>query len=42
MALQYNIPYITTVAGARATVSGIEAIKHKKIRLRSIQEYYKK
>ncbi len=40
-ALQHNIPYTTTVAGARATVNAIEIMVKKQINVKSIQEYHK-
>ena len=40
-ALQYGIPYTTTVAGARAVVNAIEMLKKKKISIKSIQEYHR-
>jgi carbamoyl-phosphate synthase large subunit len=40
-ALQHNIPYTTTVAGARATVNAIEIMMKKQINVKSIQEYHK-
>nr|HID59707.1 carbamoyl-phosphate synthase large subunit [Desulfobacterales bacterium] len=39
-ALEYNIPYTTTISGARATVSAIEAIKKESISILAIQDYY--
>ncbi len=39
-AVDYNIPYITTLAGAIAAVKGIEAVKKKKMTIKSIQEYH--
>ena len=39
-AIQHNIPYITTIAAAMATVEGIEEIKKKGIFLKSIQGYH--
>ncbi len=36
-AIQYGIPYITTVAGARAAASGIKAVIEGKLELKSIQ-----
>ncbi len=36
------IPYYTTMAGAKAAVSGIEALKDRSISIRSLQEYHKK
>jgi carbamoyl-phosphate synthase large subunit len=40
-AIQYGIPYITTVAGARAAASGIKAVIEGKLELKSIQSYHK-
>jgi carbamoyl-phosphate synthase large subunit len=40
-ALQYGVPYTTTVAGARAVVSAIEMLKKKKITIKPIQEYHR-
>jgi carbamoyl-phosphate synthase large subunit len=40
-ALQYGVPYTTTVAGARAVASAIEMLKKKKMTIRPIQEYHK-
>ncbi|HIP63202.1 MAG TPA: hypothetical protein EYH04_03700, partial [Archaeoglobus profundus] len=40
-AVDYGIPYITTVAGAIAAVKGIEAIKKAKMTIKTIQEYHK-
>ncbi len=40
-ALQYGIPYTTTVAGAKAVVNAIEMLKKKKVNVKSIQEYHK-
>ena len=40
-AVDYNIPYITTLAGAIAAVKGIEAVKKKKMTIKSIQEYHR-
>jgi len=39
-AVDYNVPYITTVSGAIAAVRGIEAIKKAKMTIKSIQEYH--
>ena len=41
-ALQYGVPYTTTVAGARAVVSAIESLRKKKITIKPIQEYHRK
>ncbi len=40
-AVDYGVPYITTVAGAIAAVRGIEAIKKAEMTIKSIQEYHK-
>jgi carbamoyl-phosphate synthase large subunit len=40
MAIQYKIPYITTVAAAEASVEGIEAMKKQKDLPKSLQEYH--
>ncbi len=39
-AVDYGIPYITTISGAKAAVMGIEAIKKKGMSIKSIQEYH--
>ncbi|MDD5435129.1 MAG: carbamoyl-phosphate synthase large subunit, partial [Nitrospira sp.] len=36
-----GIPYYTTMAGAKAAISGIEALKERSIVIRSLQEYHK-
>ena len=42
-AILYAVPLITTIAGAQATVNGIEnLIKRPKISVKSLQEYHKK
>ncbi len=40
-ALQYKIPFTTTISGAIAAVEAIEVLKKKKINIKSIQEYHK-
>ncbi len=40
-ALQYGVPYTTTVAGAKAVVTAIEQLQKKKINIRSIQDYHR-
>ncbi|MFH1868734.1 MAG: carbamoyl-phosphate synthase large subunit [Candidatus Omnitrophota bacterium] len=42
MAIQYKIPYITTMAAARAAVEGIKAALSAKIVPKALQDYYKK
>jgi carbamoyl-phosphate synthase large subunit len=39
-ALQYNIPIVTTIPGASATVEGIAALIKGEIGVRSLQEYH--
>ncbi len=39
-AVDYGIPYITTIAGALAAVKAIDAIKRKSMTVKSIQEYH--
>jgi carbamoyl-phosphate synthase large subunit len=41
MAIQYKIPYITTMAAARASVEGIESFKKYRHKPISLQEYHK-
>ena len=40
-AIQYKVPYITTMAAAEASVEGIEAIKRQKLQPKSLQEYHR-
>ncbi len=40
LALQYGIPCITTIPGARAAVSGIRALKEDTFNVASLQEYH--
>ncbi len=40
-ALQYGVPFTTTVSGAKAVVNAIEMLRKKKINIRSLQEYHK-
>ncbi|MBL7119643.1 MAG: carbamoyl-phosphate synthase large subunit [Dehalococcoidia bacterium] len=41
MAIQYKIPYITSMAAAEASIEGIEAVKKRKTLPKSLQEYHK-
>jgi carbamoyl-phosphate synthase large subunit len=41
LAIQYKIPYVTTMAAARATVDGIESVKKSKSEPKSLQEYHR-
>jgi carbamoyl-phosphate synthase large subunit len=39
-ALKYNIPYVTTIAGALAMSKGISALRQKKLSVKPLQEYH--
>jgi carbamoyl-phosphate synthase large subunit len=39
--LRYGLPYATTLSGAAAIASGIEALIKRKLTVRSLQEYHK-
>lgn len=41
-ALQHGLPYYTTMPGARAAVTAIEATLNKRLTIRSLQEYHHK
>jgi len=41
MAIQYKIPYITSMAAAKASVEGIEAAKKENIAPKALQDYHK-
>ena len=41
-ALQYKVPFTTTISGAIAVVNAIEMLKNKKVNIKSIQEYHKR
>ncbi len=40
-AVLYDIPLVTTIAGAQATVNAIEALSKKSLSVKSLQEYHK-
>jgi carbamoyl-phosphate synthase large subunit len=40
-ALQYRVPFTTTISGATAAVHAIESLKKKQVHIESIQEYHK-
>jgi carbamoyl-phosphate synthase large subunit len=40
-ALQYGVPYSTTIAGARAVANAIKMLRKKKVSVKSIQEYHR-
>jgi len=39
-ALEYELPYFTTVAGALAAVEAIDALKKEELRVAALQDYY--
>lgn len=41
-ALQYKVPFTTTITGALAAVNAIERLKKGKVHIKSIQDYHKK
>jgi carbamoyl-phosphate synthase large subunit len=42
-AILYNVPLVTTISGAQATVNGIENLsKRKRLSVKSLQEYHRK
>ena len=41
-ALTLNVPYTTTLAGAKATVSAIRSMNREELQVRTIQEYHEK
>jgi carbamoyl-phosphate synthase large subunit len=40
-ALQYRVPFTTTISGAKAAVNAIEMLKKKRVHIKSIQEYHR-
>ena len=42
LAIQYKIPYMTTIAAASATAEGIKEARHGESPLKSLQEYLQK
>ena len=40
-ALQYNVTYTTTIAGAKAAINAIEVMLKKEMSIKSLQEYHK-
>ena len=40
-ALELRLPYFTTMAGAKAAVEGIHALKHEKFEVRALQDYHR-
>ena len=42
LAVNYGIPYYTTIRGAQAAVMAIESMRRKRLSVKSLQEYHKK
>jgi carbamoyl-phosphate synthase large subunit len=42
VAVAHNVPLITTISGAAASVNGIEALLKEEIQVKSLQEYHQK
>jgi len=42
VAVAHNVPLITTISGAAASVNGIEALLKEEVHVKSLQEYHKK
>jgi carbamoyl-phosphate synthase large subunit len=40
-AIMQNIPIVTTLSGAKATVNGLEAVKKKGFKVKALQDYHK-
>ena len=40
-ALELRLPYFTTMAGAKAAVEGIEALKNQPFEVRALQDYHR-
>ncbi|OVA14286.1 Carbamoyl-phosphate synthetase large subunit-like [Macleaya cordata] len=40
MALAYKVPIITTVAGAKASVEAIKSMKHNKVKMIALQDFF--
>ena len=40
-ALELRLPYFTTMAGAKAAVEGIYALKHESFEVRALQDYHR-
>jgi carbamoyl-phosphate synthase large subunit len=41
VAVAHNVPLITTISGAAASVNGIEALLKEEIQVKPLQEYHK-
>ena len=39
-ALDYHLPYSTTITGALSMVKAIETVRHRAIKVKSVQEYF--
>ncbi len=40
-AAKYRVPIVTTLSAAQATVQGIQALRKKPLKVRSLQEHYR-
>ncbi len=41
MAIQKKVPYVTTIAAAEASITGIEAVKKEELVVKPLQDFYK-
>jgi carbamoyl-phosphate synthase large subunit len=41
VAVAHNVPLITTISGAAASVNGIEALLKEEVHVKSLQEYHR-
>jgi carbamoyl-phosphate synthase large subunit len=39
LAVELGIPYVTTLAGARAALNAIEAVKEKELKVKSLNDH---
>jgi carbamoyl-phosphate synthase large subunit len=39
-AVQYKIPYTTTLSGAQAVVNAIESMRNESLQVKALQDYY--
>jgi carbamoyl-phosphate synthase large subunit len=42
VAVAHNVPLVTTISGAAASVNGIEALLKEEVHVKSLQEYHEK
>jgi len=41
-AIRYGVPLLTTLSAAQAAINGIQALKARGLRVRSLQEHYQR